>query len=113
MFALADPVGDGPPLLPDLTVFKFQPAEFSPPQTASEQYGQDGAIAFGSRRFDDGPLHQRLCLFGCEPVPNPNSQTASPFYTPNSSREIGTEEAQVGGLVCQSPDSSESDIYRR
>ena len=106
MFPFADQVGDDPVLLPDLKVFKFQSDEFRPPQTASEHYGQHGAVAFGAKSFDNGPLHQRLCLFGREPASNPNSQTLSSLYTPNSSREIGTEEARVSGLVCQSSDSS-------
>lgn len=113
VFPLADQVGDDPVLLSNLKVFKFQSDEFSPPQTASEQHGQHGAVAFGANRFDNWPLHQRLCLFGGEPVPNANSQTLSSLYTPNSSRQIGTEEARVSGLVCQSPDSSYPNSSRR
>jgi hypothetical protein len=113
VFPLADQVGDDPVLFPDLKVFKFQSDEFSPPQTASEQYGQHGAVALGAKRFDSGPLHQSLCLIGCEPVSNLSSQTLSSLYTPNSSCEIGTEEARVSRLVCQSPDPNKPDIYRR
>jgi hypothetical protein len=92
----------------DLKVFKLQSDEFSPPQTGSEQYDQYGAVAFGAQRFDNRPLHQRLCLFGGEPVPNANAQTLSSFYTPNSSRQIGTEEGRVSGLPAANMGSADS-----
>jgi hypothetical protein len=55
VFPLADQVGDDPVLLPDLKVFKFQSDEFSPPQTASEQYGQIDPDRIESERYRFGP----------------------------------------------------------
>src|SRR5437773_10708306 len=66
MLSLADEIGDDPMFLSNLEVVSSQTDEFSPPEAASDQQCQDGAIALTACGFQARRLQQRSGLIAEE-----------------------------------------------
>ena len=101
MVSLADQVNNGPMLVALLEMIQSQRHGFMPPQAAREQQCEQCAVAFSFPSLMVRCLPKCLALLRSQPIAEAHSQFLYAFDTANASRQIGAEEAAVGGLVCE------------
>ena len=102
MPALADQLGDGPALFPSLRLLHRQVRQLGPTKPTAETERQDGSTALAPEGLDVGAVQQRFGLLGGEPVAQSDTQPLGPFHSANAGRQLGAQQACVGGLVSQS-----------
>ena len=101
MTCLATEVHDRPMPFALLKIADCQRRQLVPPQAASEEKGKKCPIAFTLHFIAVGCLPQGLRLLGRQPVAQPDAQFLHALDAPDSGRQVGVEEAAVGGLVRQ------------
>ena len=84
MSAFTEQIDDGPVTVPTLELFQGELSGFSAPQTAPEQYGENGTIPFADQRFSVWASEHVLRYFCAESVPEPHAQTLSTLHAANT-----------------------------
>src|SRR5450759_3953866 len=102
VLSFADEIGDNPMFLPNLEVLSSKADKFGPPESASDQQRQDGAVALAAGGFQGRSLQQCSRLIDSQPIANPDAQALRAFDTPDTRRQFGAQEAGVGGFVSKS-----------
>jgi len=102
MPTLADQVDNGPVLFPSLQLLHRQVRQLGPAKPTAETKRQDGSTAVAPEGLDVGAAQQRLGLLGSEQVAQSDAQPLGPFHSANARRQLGAQQACVGGLVSQS-----------
>jgi len=110
MPGFANEVHDGPMFLSLLQVFGSQFRGLVSPQSASQQKGQDGPVTFALHPSRVGSLPKRAGLLSRKSVSQANTILLHASYAPNSGGQIGAEQATIGGLISQPPNSAETKI---
>jgi hypothetical protein len=106
--SLADQINNGPMLFALLEVIQSQRHRFMPPQAAREQQCEQCPVAFSFQSLMIGCLPKCLALLRGQPIAKAHSQLLNALNAANTSRQIGTEETAVGGLVCKPAHSTET-----
>jgi hypothetical protein len=110
MLSFADEIGDNPMFLPNLEVLSSQTDRFGPPESASNQQRQDGAVALAAGGFQGRRLQQCSRLIDSQPSANPDAQALRAFDTPDTRSQFGAQEAGVGGFVSKSPHRGQAHV---
>jgi hypothetical protein len=110
MLSFADEIGDNPMFLPNPEVLGSKADKFGPPESASNQQCQDGAVAFAAGGFQGQGLQQCSRLIDSQPIANPDAQALCAFDTPDARRQFGAQEAGVGGFVSKSPHRGQAHV---
>jgi hypothetical protein len=82
-------------ILPPLEVIDSEIGNFAPAQPTAEHQSKHRPVAAALQAAGIGSPEQGSALFRRQPVPEPHADPFGPLYTPNASRQFGTEESGV------------------
>jgi hypothetical protein len=85
---------------------------FFPAQPATQEDPEQRSISLALERIRIRHLPERPCLIGREPVAQTNAEVLRPFDSPDASSEIRTQQARIGGFICEAPYCGEPAVYR-
>lgn len=109
---LADPIHYGPVFL----AFAVDAGSPSRPTHGAgariKQNGKDCTVSFAFERIWIGCLPEATSVFSRKPIPKSYTQLLDAFHTSDSCRQLGAEQASVGGFVGEAPNGSESSVNR-
>ena len=107
---LSPQVHDCPMPFALLKVAHGQAGELVPTESTGEKQGKQRSITFALDLLLTGCLPERLPLFGRQPVAEPNAQLFYALDTPYASRQVGSQEAAIGRLICEPADGPETKV---
>ena len=86
---LSNQAHDGPVVFASLEQVKGQFGEFTTPEAAAQQDGQEGSIALAFQSRGCRSLPETTSFFGCQPVPKPHTQLLGSLDTTDSAASSG------------------------
>jgi len=100
--SFANQINNSPVSLAHLDVVQLQSDQFRPAKATTEQHGQHGIIAFAAHGVSfPGMLEHFRTLLRAQPIPGPEPELLDSLDAANPSRQLGTQQAGVGGFVSQ------------
>jgi hypothetical protein len=81
-------------------------------KAAPEADCENASAAFATDRLEVGGFHQCFGLIGTEPIAQPDAEFLGSLHAPNARRELGAEQAGIGGLISQSSHGGQSQVNR-
>src|SRR6266566_7657316 len=97
----ANQINNGPVSLAHLDVVQLQTEQFRPAKATTEQHGQHRIIALGAHSVSPRMLEHFRTLLRAQPIPGPESELLDSLDAANPRRQLGTQQASVGGFVSQ------------
>jgi hypothetical protein len=94
-------IDNGPVLFSLLHVREVQLHCFMPPQTAGEQYSQEGTVPFALQSLGIWTLPEGFALLCRQPVSQSHSEFFDAVHSPDTGGEIRAEETAIGGFVSE------------
>jgi hypothetical protein len=101
MPALADQIHHSPVPLAHLHLIHFQAHQFRSAEATSEQHGQHRMVSLGTHAIATGVVKHLGTLLRAQPVAGAKAELLDPFHSTNTCRQLGTQQARVGGFVSE------------
>ena len=98
--------------LPLLEVINRQLGYLVTPEPTRKQEGQERSVTLTLEPLLVRSLPERGSLFGRQPVAQPDAQFLYALDAPDSSRQVGAEEAAVCGFVRQTANRPQPEVDR-
>jgi hypothetical protein len=81
MLALSKEIHNGPVIASALKVFHGEVSRFSPPESTTEQKGENCAVALATDTLRVRGSNQFLCLLRSEPITQADPESLCSFYS--------------------------------
>ena len=108
---LAHEVHNAPPTIPLLYVADRKRCHLRPPQPATQQHGDYGAVTQPLGRRDIRNVEKRLCLLQRQPVPHPHADRLRALHALDAGGQLRRQQPVVGRLHRQLADRGHADDY--
>ncbi len=95
-----------------LQLINRQLGELVAPESTSKEDSKQRPIAFAFKAFPVWCLPKGLSVLCSQPVAQPDAQFLHALDAPYSRGQIGAQEAAVCRLLCETPDSSKTEVDR-
>jgi len=112
MPSLSYQVDNGPVILPSLQVLDRKMCQLRSAKATPEADREDASAAFATDRLDVGGVQQRFGLIGTERIAEPDAEFLCSLHAPNARRQLGAQQAGIGGLIGQSSHGGQSQVNR-
>ena len=107
MTAFADEVYDGPMLLALLKMRELELCQFTAPQSATKQHGENGAIAFPVESVSRGDRKNRRASSAVSQFPSRTPSFLTPFTRRTPAASSGLSRPEVRSFVSQASHGGE------
>ena len=107
---LSNQIHDGPVVFASLEQVDSQFGEFTTPEGAAQQDGQEGSIALAFQGVGFRSLPETASFLRRQPIPKPDAQFLGPFDTTYARSKLRAQQPGVGRLLSEPTDCSQSHV---